>query len=129
MRLFRVFPVLLLLICTMVARAQLTAVDIQTQTPLPQNGHDYVQWLNETVNPSNGQLSLKINVPLASGRQLSLPFNITYNSGQVLTGLGLGFSNNVAHNFSKVGWTYTIPAWTYQAGEYDDPDWGPLFLD
>jgi len=47
---------------------QISSVNNTTSTPVPGSGHDYVHMLNETVNPSNGSLSLRIQVPMPKGR-------------------------------------------------------------
>ncbi len=51
--------------------------------PVPGVGHDYIHALSETVSPANGTVNLKIAMPTPSGRGLSMPFALTYNSGQV----------------------------------------------
>jgi hypothetical protein len=56
------------------AQAQVTNVTNNTSTPIHGAGHDYVKMLSETVNPSNGSLSLRIQVPTPGGRGLSYPF-------------------------------------------------------
>jgi hypothetical protein len=50
-------------------------------TPVPASGHDYIKLLNETVDPSTGSVSLRIDVPTPSSRGLTLPFRFTYDSG------------------------------------------------
>jgi len=106
--------------------AQIPQVTEETQTPSPGTGHDYIQGLNETVNPSNGAVSLKINIPVPKGRQLTVPFYITYNSGQVLLGWANNFNNNIGYpNLSIGGWNYTVPAMSSYYGTYDDPNYGP----
>ena len=44
-----------------------------TATPRPGDGHDYIHDLNETVNPANGQLSIKIAAPIPHERALNFP--------------------------------------------------------
>ncbi len=56
-----------------------------TQAPVPSSGHDYQQLLGETVNFSNGSVSLKINFPTPRSRGFSIPFAWTYNSAAVNT--------------------------------------------
>ncbi|WP_083808423.1 phage head spike fiber domain-containing protein [Granulicella tundricola] len=51
--------------------------------PIPGVGHNYINGLSETVNPANGSLSLKVDLPTPKGRGISLPFAFTYNSGSV----------------------------------------------
>jgi hypothetical protein len=40
-------------------------------TPIPGAGHDYIHMLDETVNPANGSLSIRIEVPVPKGRALT----------------------------------------------------------
>jgi RHS repeat-associated protein len=82
----RLAPVLLALFsaCFLApfASAQITgASDIQA-TPTPGVGHDYIRLLAETVEPSNGQLSLRIDVPTRGGRG-GIPYAYFYNSAGV----------------------------------------------
>ena len=63
--------------------AQTVNLGDDVSRPTPGAGHDYIYLLNETVNPANGSLSIKIDLPAPKGRGLSLPFAITYNSGEV----------------------------------------------
>ncbi len=51
----------------------------ETATPMP-GGHDYIHLAAETVNPSNGSVTIKINYPMPKGRGITLPFAATYNS-------------------------------------------------
>lgn len=62
------------------AFGQITNVTNETSTPVPGSGHDYLKTLNETVNPANGSVSLRISVPIPKGRGLTLPFSFNYNS-------------------------------------------------
>ena len=79
-------------ICIAIAATLLLVIPSYAQTvnlgddvsrPIPGAGHDYIKGLNETVSPANGSLSIKIDLPLPKGRGLTLPFAITYNSGEV----------------------------------------------
>lgn len=111
-----------------VASAQIPQITLQTQTPTPGTGHDYIHELNETMDPSNGAVTIKISVPAPSGRQLSVPFYVMYNSGQVLTPLTVNGDFSYAENHdspvSDAGWTYTVPRVTYAGGSYYDPNLG-----
>src|SRR5713226_1206773 len=49
-------------------------------TPVAGSGHDYMHMLNETVNPRDGSLSMRIHVNPPRGRLLSLPFAFAYDS-------------------------------------------------
>ena len=90
--------------------------------PMPGKGHDYIHGLSETVNPANGTLSIKIDLPVPQGRGITLPFAITYNSGEVyrFSSLmaGCGGFGNAACSFPGVqvdigGWSNTLPYATY----------------
>jgi hypothetical protein len=78
-------------------------------------GHDYLKMLNETVNPENGAVNLRIQVPVPAGRQITAPFSINYNSNQTLvltgnwaTGIGLEFLPNYGA-LTLGGWSYGVP--------------------
>ena len=43
----------------------------------------------ETVNPANGSLSLRIDLPTPKGRGLDIPFSILYSSSGVQRVIGL----------------------------------------
>ena len=78
------FAVGTLLLCLKgAAIGQITDVTNVTSTPIPGAGHDYVKLLSDTVNPSNGSVSLRIQVPTLPGRRLSLPFAYAYDSNGV----------------------------------------------
>jgi hypothetical protein len=55
---------------TNVSLAQITSLDNTTMPPMPAVGHDYVKMLGETVNPANGSVSLRIDLPIPKGRGL-----------------------------------------------------------
>ena len=100
------------------AQAQITDVTNSTSTPIPGAGHDYIKLLNESVNPANGSVSLRIQVPTPPGRRMSLPFAFAYdsNSAQHLVswndGLGgIGWLDNAAY-LGKGGWSYSVPTMT-----------------
>src|SRR5689334_9373060 len=67
-----------LLTCT--CRAQLPQASGTTSPPTPGVGHDYIHSPVETVNPANGSVSIRIPVRIASGRELTIPFSVTYDS-------------------------------------------------
>lgn len=52
---------------------QITNVTNDQSTPILGAGHDYIKLLNETVNPSNGSISLRIHVPVAPDRATFFP--------------------------------------------------------
>ena len=102
----------------MTAQQQLPLGD-DVAHPMPGTGHDYIHALAETVNPANGTVNLKLNMPTPKERGLSLPFAITYNSGEVfhfsqsLTDCG-GLDSSQCPSGAKtdrtfVGWGDTIP--------------------
>ena len=47
---------------------QITNVTDSTSTPVSGAGHDYIEMMSETVNPANGSLSVRIQVPVPKGR-------------------------------------------------------------
>src|SRR5215472_16348116 len=62
------------------AFAQIPPSDSTTATPIPGAGHDYLGGFNETVNPANGFLSVRLNVAMPPGRGITLPFSFAYDS-------------------------------------------------
>jgi YD repeat-containing protein len=122
------FAAAFLLFFATVAGAQMPQVTLATHTPSPGSGHDYIHELNETVDPSSGSVTIKINVPVPAGRQLSVPFYIMYNSGQVLSGPGgpgnFEYEANNPSALSLAGWTYTVPAMTLVSGSFYDENYG-----
>jgi len=97
--------------------AQTANVDDTTSTPTEGVGHDYIHLLSETVNPANGSVSLRIELPTPNGRGIGLPFAITYDSNSVnhlMPGFypsfgTVGWSPNTG-NLSQGGWRYSVPA-------------------
>jgi hypothetical protein len=79
------FCVFFTLVAGSFARAHITDVNNGTSTPIQGAGHDYLKMLNETVNPANGSVSLRIQVPVPPGRRLTLPFSFAYDSNAVYT--------------------------------------------
>jgi YD repeat-containing protein len=61
----------------------LNSVNNQTQTPIAGAGHDYQHLLGETVNFSNGSVSLKMGFPVPDERGISLHPAWSYNSASV----------------------------------------------
>jgi RHS repeat-associated protein len=95
------------------AHAQITNVTNQTSTPIPGVGHDYIKMLSETVNPSNGSVSLRVQVPSPPGRRMSLPFAFAYDSNGAahVTSDGNGglfWASNSAY-LATGGWAYSVP--------------------
>ena len=84
-------------------------------TPTPGAGHDYIRMLTETVNPANGALSVRVQVPMPKGRGLAVPFAFAYDSNGVhypVSGTGgtVAWSNNG-------GWSYSVPQLTMVYGQ------------
>jgi len=104
-----------------VAHAQITNVGDDTMTPVPGAGHDYIHMLSETVNPANGSVSLRIQVPTPKGRGISLPFSFAYDSNGVnhVVSFNPGsatWQSNTSY-LAQGGWSYSVPllnihAWT-----------------
>jgi hypothetical protein len=95
--------------------AQITGVTDATSTPIQGAGHDYIKMLNEPVNPANGSVSLRVQVPTPLGRRLSLPFAFAYDSNGVHTPQGVGNGNGNVYvtettgYLLKSGWSYALP--------------------
>jgi hypothetical protein len=119
----------LMLLTTSSLWAQLQNISNMVQTPAPGSGHDYIKLLSETVSPSNGQVSIRINVPMPPGRGISIPFGFAYDSGSVMEvqevkGAGYGaapVSGRAQWNLnrswlSQGGWSYTVPMVTAVPG-------------
>jgi hypothetical protein len=73
----------LLLLAGPAAHGQITNVDDTTSTPIEGAGHDYIKAMNETVNPANGSLSVRIQLPIPKGRGITPSFSIGYDSNGV----------------------------------------------
>src|ERR1700689_2152569 len=55
-------------------------------TPVPNAGHNYIQDLNETVNPANGSVSIRIQAPVPDERGLNFPvYAYSYDSATQFT--------------------------------------------
>jgi hypothetical protein len=96
------------------AQAQITNVKDDTSTPTPGVGHDYIHLLSETVNPANGSVSLRIQVPVAKGRGITIPFSIAYDSNgvhHIAAGTNPGYSTWLSSSgyLSQGGWKYSVP--------------------
>ena len=115
--------------------AQMTAVTNSTSTPIPGAGHDYIKMLSETVDPANGSLSLRLQVPVPPARGLSIPFSFAYDSNGVHFPVPNSATQGTAgwdtvrdttggSSVAYAGWSYSIPMLSYvslshttQAGE------------
>jgi len=115
-----IVTILVLLLTPLVLAQFPSAVNNDTRTPVPGSGHDYINMLNETVDPSNGSLSVHISTPVPPSRGITIPFSFDYSSGAVLQAQGFGSGeagwgpstivSGVALN--SLGWSYRIPALT-----------------
>ena len=103
---------LMVVVCTLNTAAQLQTLNNSTAIPTPGVGHDYIKMLGETVNPANGSVSLRIDVPLPKGRGPNIPFAILYSSSGVHhledTGSGARFFTETGLSTGS-GWSYTAP--------------------
>ncbi len=125
------FSLLAVTLCfTRLALAQIINVDNTTSTPIPGAGHDYIHLLSETVNPANGSVSLRIQIPMPKGRGISIPFSFGYDSNGVhhlepTSNLSFGtayWAPNSSY-LGQGGWTYSVPMasasnWTVKGGNY-----------
>jgi YD repeat-containing protein len=114
-----VFVLLLSLISFSIARAQITNVTNDQSTPVTGTGHDYIHMLDETVNPANGSVSLRLKTPMPEGRRLSIPFGFSYDSSGFwhLTSDGANDGGSIwisdATILSQGGWSYSTPLVSY----------------
>ncbi|MDE3137276.1 MAG: hypothetical protein KGL59_11925, partial [Acidobacteriota bacterium] len=101
-------------------KAQLPQAGDTTSPPTPGVGHDYIHAPEETVNPANGSVSIRIPVRVPQGRELTLPLYIAYDSnGAFYYGQSPGnqqphYATTTNVPFSLGGWSYTFPMLTYQ---------------
>src|SRR3984957_18707769 len=106
----------------------------ETATPLP-GGHDYIHLAAETVNPSNGSVSINFDLPMPKGRGITLPYKVIYNSGG-LYHLGLTPSDAMSFlpsdlhtvSYPWASWSissYTPPQITCPSSCTPPPPWGP----
>lgn len=131
----------LLLISVLVAivpatRAQMTAVTNSTSAPIPGAGHDYIKMLSETVDPANGSLSLRLQVPVPPGRALTIPFSFSYDSNGVhfvangpQPGDGgwdtIRNTDTSGLQIALGGWSYSVPTLSYQTLQFTQGAGGP----
>ncbi len=105
---------------------QLDSVSNATQAPIAGAGHDYQHLLGETVNFSNGSVTLDINFPVPKGRGITMPTKWSYNSASVnALGVEAGYEPvwdyPIALGGANIdGWTDVTPAasvsiWSVQA--------------
>jgi hypothetical protein len=116
-----------------VARGQILNVTDTTSTPVPGAGHDYIKMLNETVNPANGSVSIRIQTPVPPGRRLTIPFAFAYDSNGVhhpesMANTQILWLSNTSF-VSKGGWSYSVPMLSaaYEHKSYTIPPSGPTY--
>ena len=110
------------------AHAQVTSPPDITNKPIPGVGHDYIQMLSETVNPADGTVNLKINLPVPAGRGVSLPFAITYNSGSeyYVSSYQPGYLGTfLLQSPSYGGWGNSLPFVSFAASSIQYPSGPP----
>jgi hypothetical protein len=103
----------LLLACS-VAHSQITNITNDQSAPTQGVGHEYIQMLNETVSPSNGSVSLRLEAQTPLARGISIPFGFTYDSGGVIRAVGTVANTFVASGqdtsfLQQNGWGYAVP--------------------
>ncbi|MFZ0304503.1 MAG: hypothetical protein WAL75_17560 [Terracidiphilus sp.] len=125
-RTWSVVAFLLVLVPAGWTQGAVTNVSNNPAVPVPGVGHDYIEGLNESVNPGDGTVNLSIPVTLPAGRGLTLPFTISYSSSNSshmipgsLNGKVLPYNDeDSAANYawsanagflSSAGWTYLLP--------------------
>src|SRR5690242_21261572 len=74
------FSLVTLFLLAQFANAQIANVTGSVATPVEGQGHDYIRGLNESVNPANGSLSVRISLPVRKQLGATLPFSIDYDS-------------------------------------------------
>jgi RHS repeat-associated protein len=116
---------LFLLACSSV-NGQIAGGGDDVATPIPGAGHDYIHLLSETVNPANGAVSVNIKLPTPSGRGISLPFSLIYNSGPAnhffADSVGGAYFSPDWGGLFRGGWSNSLPLLTFQNWSYP---WAP----
>ena|GEM_PF-3270939 len=87
-----------------------------TTPPPKEPGHALITAPHETVNPANGQVSLRFAVSLPAGRQLDPHFSIVYDSAgaHFLTSLAGTVRVSTQHAlYQNNGWSYAVPLLTW----------------
>jgi hypothetical protein len=99
--------------------AQFPQAGDTTSPPNGAAGHDYIHAPGETVNPANGSVSIRIPLRVPSGRELTIPLSIAYDSAGAFY-YGQSPGNTSPHwatitnvPFSQGGWSYTFPLLTH----------------
>jgi RHS repeat-associated protein len=96
------------LVVVSTASAQITNVTGDQAPPVEGAGHDYIKMLNETVNPGNGSVSIRINVPVPPSRGITVPFSFGYDSNAALHFAITGWKDNTGF-IGQGGWSYVLP--------------------
>lgn len=111
-----------------VARAQITNVTAEQAPPVPGAGHDYIKLFSETVNPGTGSVSIRIEGPVAKGRELTVPFSIGYDSNSSMhtfVSVNPAWTDNSEY-LGQGGWSYSLPFLSISAGSrVVGPNGGP----
>ena len=95
--------------------AQLPQAGDTTSPPNQAAGHDYIHAPGETVNPANGLPSIRIPLRVPSGRELTIPLSIAYDSagafyyGSVPGSYAPHWATPPNVPFSQGGWSYSLP--------------------
>jgi len=113
------------------AHAQVINLDDTTAPPTQGIGHDFIKMFNETVNPANGSLSLRIELPLPEARGLQIPVAELYNSSGVAHVIpdccgsqgGMWVTDTQLTNGS--GWSFSVPTLTAVLGVTSFQNPGP----
>jgi hypothetical protein len=95
---------------TLCATGQITNVTGDQAPPIPGSGHGYIESLNETVNLSDGSLSIRVPVSVPPGRGHAVSFAFAYDSkgAQHFAPPG-GYTADNSGYLSKAGWSYLVP--------------------
>ena len=108
------------------SEAQVITLDGTTATPIEGAGHDYIHMLTETVDPSGGSVSVRIELPTPTSRGTTIPVSLFYTSSgtyQMRTQPGSGFLWSPGFGpFSAVGWGYGLPMLTAAGTNYQLTD-------
>ncbi|HWR14143.1 MAG TPA: RHS repeat-associated core domain-containing protein [Terriglobales bacterium] len=105
------FLVFFSLLLTSSVFAQLSNVSASNATPIPGVGHDYIQGLQEIVNPATGSVSLRIDLGApAGGRSINMPVVLMYDSSGI---------HQIHQNYQMLvnswgadrdlGWSFSLP--------------------
>lgn len=117
----RLFSTSLVVVLVTALHAQIASIDDTTSAPIQGAGHDYIHLLSETVNPANGSVSLRIQLPVPKGRGITLPLSINYDSNGIFSVIAGPYGPGTCCNYpwaeiaswktflSQGGWSYGVP--------------------